>query len=370
MAKTIDDLIVEISGLINVLNQKNGNTSVNGGTPVANTTDEVFSALGNALVDYKERIESLNKTHKNYEETLNTGELKNKIDEFINEINAINSELPKGVTKLKHSNSFIEGYIKEKDKQNNIIADINSKNFKLSLLEVKLHNDKLNIDAAELKERAKNEKELKKFSEITSKASIAFAETAEQIKVFQSEIEAIKAQVKAERKDDIKETEEIKKNNTRKQEQINITHENAMAHKEKKRLEGYNDKGQKKSNAELKELRGDWKKYLKTTDKGRIVADGAKIAAQGAAKGVAGMASGAMNIGSMASGLSSGLSKLGPWGMVAAAIVKVLKESFDMFSKVDKAASNYARSVGGGHYAQVKMRESAAALTKDMSKWG
>ena len=123
---------------------------------------------------------------------------------------------------------------------------LNSKKFKLSVLEVKLHNDKLKIEAAELKERAKNEKELKKFSEITSKASIAFAETAEQIKVFQSEIEAIKAQVKVERKDDIKETEEIKKNNAKKQEQINITHENAMAHKEKKRLEGYNDKGQKK----------------------------------------------------------------------------------------------------------------------------
>lgn len=371
MAKTIDDLIVEISGLINVLNSSKG-TGYNIGSPAPNSgsVDDIFNSLNNSLINYKNRIESLSKTHKNYEDVLNNGELKDKINKFINEINIINSELPKGVTKLKHSNSFFDKYIKEIDKQNNIIADINSKKFKLSLLEVKLHNDKLKIDAAELKERAKNEKELKKFSEITSKASIAFAETAEQIKVFQSEIEAIKAQVKVERKDDIKETEEIKKNNTRKQEQINITHENAMAHKEKKRLEGYNDKGQKKSNAELKELRGDWKKYLKTTDKGRIVADGAKIAAQGAAKGVAGMASGAMNIGSMASGLSSGLSKLGPWGMVAAAIVKVLKESFDMFSKVDKAASNYARSVGGGHYAQVKMRESAAALTKDMSKWG
>ena len=378
MAKTNDDIYDILSELVTILKQQNtnnnnGDDKKRGVRSVGN--ERIFTTLSKDLKEFGETVKEFQKIQKKYDRQVTNNNNPNaqyeqQINAFIKQLGKLNDAMDNGAEKFNNSREYIEEYHQTLLEQNSIQSDITTKKFNLAVLEEKLINDKLKIEAAELKAREAIIPDLEKLSQRTREAEEAFAETSEQIKKFNAEIEAIKAEVKTERKNDIKETEEIKKNNTRKQEQISITHENAMAHKEKKRLEGYNDKGQKKSNAELKELHGDWKKYLKTTDKGRIVADGAKIAAQGAAKGVAGMASGAMNIGSMASGLSSGLSKLGPWGMVAAAIVKILKESFDMFSKVDKAASNYARSVGGGHYAQVKMRESAASLTKDMSKWG
>ena len=379
MAKTNDDIYDILSELVTILKQQNTNSNNNGDDKKRGVrsvgNERIFTTLSKDLKEFGETVKEFQKIQKKYDRQVTNNNNPNaqyeqQINAFIKQLGKLNDAMDNGAEKFNNSREYIEEYHQTLLEQNSIQSDITTKKFNLAVLEEKLYNDKLKIEAAELKAREALAPDLEKLSKRTREAEIAFAETSEQIKKFNAEIAAIKAEFKTERKDDIKETEEIKKKNTRKQEQINITHENAMAHKEKKRLEGYNDKGQKKSNAEWKELRGDWKKYLKTTDKGRIVADGTKIAAQGAAKGVAGMASGAMNIGSMASGLSSGLSKLGPWGMVAAAIVKILKESFDMFSKVDKAASNYARSVGGGHYAQVKMRESAAALTKDMSKWG
>ena len=355
MAKTIDDLIVEISGLINVLNQKNGNTSVNGGTPVANTTDEVFSALGNALVDYKERIESLNKTHKNYEETLNTGELKNKIDEFINEINAINSELPKGVTKLKHSNSFIEGYIKEKDKQNNIIADINSKKFNLSVLENKLTTEKLKQDRLEIEARKKT---------IKSEIEVEQSKTKARKELLKEEIKIITERNK------YLQNPKLQLNDRREK----LASEMKATAEARGRVWGINKKGKKTSFSEMamsfSKLLSLPKIALQKQSVGRLAVKGVAAAANagaGAAKLVQG---GKMDVSGMADKASEALSHAGPYGAAAAGIIQILKTAFEMYSKVDKAASDYARSVGGGHVAQVKMRNSASELAESMSKLG
>lgn len=355
MAKTIDDLILEISSLINILNQKNSNINTNGGTPVANTTDEVFGALGNALVDYKERVESLNKTHKNYEETLNNGELKNKIDEFIDEINIINSELPKGVTKLKHSNSFIEVYIKEKDKQNNIIADINSKKFNLSVLENKLITEKLKQDSLEIDARKKT---------IKSEIEIEESKTKARKKLLKEEIEILTERNKFLAKPKVSLYNENKKQTAKIKEMAEARGVSW----------GVNKKGKETSFSELAKglsnILSAPRIALKTQSVGRLAAKGVAGAAKIAGNAAKTIQGGKMDVSGMMSGLSNGLSKMGPYGQAAGALVDILKVCFEEFSKVDKAASDYARSVGGGHAAQVKMRSSAADLAAEMSNLG
>lgn len=83
-------------------------------------------------------------------------------------------------------------------------------------------------------------------------------------------------------------------------------------------------------------------------------------------------ATGKMDVSGMLGGASSKLMSTGnPYAMAAGAVVSILKTAFEMYSKVDKAASDYARKVGGGAVAQNKMRESAATLADEMSKmWG
>ena len=119
MAKTIDDLILEISSLINVLNNKNSGSGVSGYntcSPAANSgsVDDVFNALNNSLINYKNRIESLSKTHKNYEDVLNNGELKDKIDKFINEIKIIHGtgtgRLKKGIWEYLKTNKNVDEF--------------------------------------------------------------------------------------------------------------------------------------------------------------------------------------------------------------------------------------------------------------------
>lgn len=65
-------------------------------------------------------------------------------------------------------------------------------------------------------------------------------------------------------------------------------------------------------------------------------------------------------------GLSSTLSKLGPWGAVAGGAIQGIKALFDLYAKQDKEASEYARTIGGSQFGknqiiQVANRTAAAA---------
>lgn len=108
-----------------------------------------------------------------------------------------------------------------------------------------------------------------------------------------------------------------------------------------------------------------------TDSKGTVLARGAAGLFGGAAKFGNTIASGKMDVSGMASSLSSKLMSTGnPWAMVGGAALNILKTAFEMYSKVDKAASDYARKVGGGAVAQEKMRKSAANLAVEMGKFG
>jgi hypothetical protein len=423
MAKTNDDIYDILSDLVSILKQQNTNK---GGNLKSNIgiQDDIFKSLFNGFDNLRQSAERLSEKQTEYAASLKSGELKENIKKLINgytEANGdvieglkdLNKSFKRGSEKFNTTQKYYKEIAKTMDEQNSIVQDINVKKANLFGLEQKLYNDKLKIERAELEAKQKfaeelerqskrevelkdeelkliaklnidkkdielaelearltHKDELEKLSERTRDAGIAFAETAEKIKVFKEEIETIKEEVKAERREDIEETEKIKKDNTEKQENINITHENAMAKKEEKRLEGYNKKGQKKANAERKEILGNIISYFKENSKGRIFADGVNMAAQGAAGAAKTVQSGKMDVSGMADKATSALSKLGPYGAAAGGIVQILKVAFEMYSKVDKAASDYARSVGGGHAAQVKMRNSAAELAENMSKLG
>lgn len=65
-------------------------------------------------------------------------------------------------------------------------------------------------------------------------------------------------------------------------------------------------------------------------------------------------------------GISSTLSKLGPWGAVAGGAIQGIKALFDLYAKQDKEASDYARAIGGSQFGknqiiQVANRTAAAA---------
>ena len=384
MAKTIDDLIVEISDLVKTLNKQNSNSGGRSGHNSFDFTGDVFQSFAGEIASLAETAKQLSKAQSDFAtEIAKTGNSKwykyrLEMVENMKNSQAMMNEFQK---EFRHSGIELEEDIKEridavaklKSEEASIQEKIVAKKEILAKTEQKLINDEIEIKLAELEARRNHKEELEKISNETKEIAEKLAEHNQILSQKRKEKENEENRVVAD--DDelqkrIQKSEDDEKLLIKKRKNIDQTHREGQNIKTKLEQKGFTDDGKKKANAELSSIIGDWKKYTTTTSKGRMVADGAKITAQGAAKGFAGMASGAMNIDSIASGLSSGFSKLGPWGMVASAIVKVLKESFDMFSKVDKAASNYARSVGGGHYAQVKMRESAASLTKEMSKWG
>lgn len=384
MAKTIDDLIVEISDLVKTLNKQNSNSGGRSGHNSFDLTGDAFQSFAGEIHSLTETAKQLSKAQSDFAtEIAKTGnskwhEYRLEMVENMKNSQAMMNEFQK---EFGHSGRQLEKDIKErldavaklKSEEASIQEKIVAKKEILAKTEQKLINDELEIKLAELEARRNHKEELEKISNETKEIAEKLAEHNQILSQKRKEKENEENRVVADDEElqkRILKSEDDEKLLIKKQKNIDQTHREGQNIKTKLEQKGFTDDGKKKANAELSSIIGDWKKYIKTTDKGRIVADGTKIAAQGAAKGFAGMTSGAMNINSITSGLSSGFSKLGPWGMVASAVVKVLKESFDMFSKVDKAASNYARSVGGGRYAQVKMRESVASLTKEMSKWG
>lgn len=381
MAKTNDDIFDILSELVTILKEQNKNGGSNSLGANIGTQDDIFKSLFNGFNELKRSAEVMTKKHHEYANSLNSKELKENIKklidgytdangEVVQGLKDLNSSFGRGAEKFNTTQKYYKEIAKTMDEQNSIVQDINVKRANLFGLEQKLYNDKLKIEEAELEAKQKYAKEIEESSKRAAEAAEAFSETKIVLDTLQQDIESIKKEVRNARKSEVEETGELQKANAEKQEHINITHENAMAKKEEKRLEGYNKKGQKKANAELKEILGNAKAYFKENSKGRIVADGVNMAAQGAAKAAKTIQSGKMDVSGMADKATAALSKMGPYGAAAGGLVQILKVAFEMFSKVDKAASDYARSVGGGRESMLKMREEAASLASQMSKMG
>ena len=381
MAKTIDDLIVEISDLVKILNKQNSNSGGQSGHNSFDLTADLFQSFAGEIHSLAETAKRLSEAQSNFATEI----AKNGTQEWQDYREAIRNNIKSSAAAMeefkntihqkrhridKELNNYIDSIAELKLEEASIHDQINAKRIFLQETEQKLINDRLEIEIDELEARRNHADEIEKSSKRSKRAAEAFADTKVILDTLKQDIESIKTEVRNERREDVKETGNIQKENAKKQEHINITHENAMAHKEKARLEGYNDKGKKKANAEWKEIKGNIISYFKENSKGRIGADAVNKGIQGLAGGLKTVQSGKMDVSGMADKATSALSKMGPMGAAAGGLVQIFKMLFEMYSKVDKAASDYTRSVGGGVYAQIKMRETAADLADEMTKLG
>lgn len=381
MAKTIDDLIVEISDLVKTLNKQNSNSGGRSGHNSFDLTGDVFQSFAGEIRSLAEAAKQLSDAQSNFADAIEkkgTQEWQKYREEIRNDIKdsaAAMEEFKKTIHQKNHRinkelDDYIDSVAELKLEEASIQDKINAKRIFLQETEQKLINDKLKIEEAELAAKQKYVEEIEKSSKRAAEEAEAFAGTKIILDTLQQDIESIKTEVRNERRKEVEETGKLQKDNTKKQEHINITHESAMAKKEEKRLEGYNKNGQKKANAEWKEMLGNAKAYFKENSKGRIFADGVNKVAKGAAGAAKMVQSGKMDMSGMADKATDVLSKMGPYGAAAGGIVQILKVAFEMFSKVDKAASDYVRSVGGGREAMIKMREESTLLASKMSEMG
>jgi len=62
--------------------------------------------------------------------------------------------------------------------------------------------------------------------------------------------------------------------------------------------------------------------------------------------------------------------QLGPWGKAAGALIQGLTSAVEMADRINKSASDYARSVGGGVAKMKAMRTQATDIASAISQWG
>ena len=364
MAKTNDDIYDILSELVTIFKQQNKNSGSNNLGANIGAQDDIFESLFNGFNELKRSAEVMSKKHHEYANSLNTKELNKKIKDLIEGyteagetvqgLKDLNSSFGRGAEKFNTTQKYYKEIAKTMDEQNSIVRDINVKKANLFGLEQKLYKEKLEQERLEIDSRKET---------------------------LESEIEVEKSKTKARKEllsEEIKTRRELNKQlaseklNLHDRRQKNANNIKEMAEERGKKW-GLNKKGKETSFSEItkafsKALSAP-RVALQTQSVGRLAAKGVAAAANVGAGAAKLVQSGKMDVSGMADKASEALSHAGPYGAAAAGIIQILKVAFEMYSKVDKAASDYARSVGGGHVAQVKMRNSAAELAEEMSKF-
>lgn len=366
MAKTNDDIYDILSELVTIFKQQNKNGGSNNLGANIGAQDDIFESLFNGFNELKRSAEVMSKKHHEYANSLNSKELKENIKklidgytdangEVIQGLKDLNSGFGRGAEKFNTTQKYYKEIAKTMDEQNSIVQDINVKKANLFGLEQKLYKEKLEQERLEIDSRKGT---------------------------LESEIEVEKSKTKARKEllsEEIKTRKELNKQlaseklNLHDRRQKNANNIKEMAEERGKKW-GLNKKGKETSFSEItkafsKALSAP-RVALQTQSVGRLAAKGVAAAANVGAGAAKLVQSGKMDVSGMADKASEALSHAGPYGAAAAGIIQILKVAFEMYSKVDKAASDYARSVGGGHVAQVKMRNSAAELAEEMTKFG
>lgn len=142
----------------------------------------------------------------------------------------------------------------------------------------------------------------------------------------------------------------------------------AKLKREKIESRGFNKSGKKNSAHELISKYGAFVEGIKKDSIGRNIGKGLSSVANGAAGAMNFINSGKMDVGSIGNKVSGGLSKLGPYGAAAGGLVSIFTTLFEMYTKVDTAASKYSRSVGGGIYTMNKMKAEAKRVADEFNK--
>ena len=77
-----------------------------------------------------------------------------------------------------------------------------------------------------------------------------------------------------------------------------------------------------------------------------------------------------VSIGDIGGKVANAVGQLGPWGKAAGALVQGLTAAVEMADRINKSASDYARSVGGGVAKMKTMRTQATDIASAISQWG
>lgn len=136
-----------------------------------------------------------------------------------------------------------------------------------------------------------------------------------------------------------------------------------------KEQQNYRD-GYKRTGTEYRELLSKFLEAKTANSTARNFAIGTSSTLQGTSKAISGIATGKANVEGLLSGASGFLNKLGPWGQAGGALVEILKTAYGEYSKVDKAASDYARTVGGGAAAQAMIKNSINSTVRALNEFG
>ena len=351
----------DLQRLVNLLERKFGNTSNNTGTGVQN-----FNAGSGLSID--EYIEHINRSSKalrdmangmaDYTTTLNSTE--RALQEYRTSIYLLEKEKKEAEKRIGHTNDVdADAYYKKLVEKINILEKIEEEKIKYAEKEKENENKILEI------EEKRREAETKSYEYTLSQSD----HQANLIKI-QSDFYDVSTKEGKKHLEEQKKIWEIEEENHRKELAVTQKHNEAMAKVRKEELKGYTNEGKKKSSAEIHQLIGGLKKWNTENFIGRKAGDITSMVTSGIAGAGRTISSGKMDVGGMADKLSGALSKAGPWGAAAGGLVQVLKTAFELYSKVDKAASDYAKSVGGAKSAQVSMRISAAQLASELSKFG
>ena len=426
MAKTIDDLIVEISGLVKTLNKQNSNSGGRSGHNGFDLTGDAIQSFAGEIRSLAETAKQLSEAQSNFAtEIAKTGNSKwhqyrleivenmktsqEMMEEFQKEFGHSGRQLEKDIK------DYLDTVAKLKSEEASIQEKIVAKKEILAETEQKLINDKTSIELAELTARQKFAEELERQSKKEVELKDEELEIVAQLNIDKRDIELAEIEAKISNKEAIlavsKETKEIaesladfkeklkikeeeKRNEKDRVQQdkdvqqrilqaedkersfINKDEKQALLHREAQNIKkewaqkGINSKGQKKSGAEFYEFIGDKAAKWKEASTGRKVGMVASKVSEGAAGAMKTIQSGKMDVSGMADKASGALSQMGPYGAAAGGLIQIFKVMFEMYAKVDKAASDYARSVGGGREAMLKMRQEAASLASQMSEMG
>ena len=378
MAATIDDLIIKIDVLLSEMERKNRHNNNNGNyrMPVGGNGEETYANLtqtmknmGDHIIAVSKRFESLEKalgkidgrTKFGRKEDKGDTTVHNALEEFqkkIKEANAALASMGSTVT-MNDSKEFLDSYFASLAEGTKLTEENNAHQYNLLTLEQEIYNNKIKSQNAELEARQKYSDEILAQSETMAKLNENLANFDQEIELINNSVKEFRRKLQEQNQDKYKQiaqTDADKKN----------VDAEAKLKGDLERSKGYKN-GKKKGSSELHdkiaEKKEKWHKATTGRKVGMIAAKGANMAA-GAAKAIQ---SGKMDVSGMADKASQALSMAGPWGAAAGGLIQIFKVMFEMYSKVDKAASDYARSVGGGAHVHRKMA-SEAAKTADAFK--
>jgi hypothetical protein len=397
MTKTNDDIYNILSELVTILKQQNtNNNNDNGGNKkhgVRSVSNErIFTSLSKDLKEFGETVQEFQKIQKKYDRQVTNNSNPNaqyeqQINAFIKQLGKLNDAMDDGAEKFNNSREYIEEYHQTLLEQNSIQSDITTKKFNLAVLEEKLYNDKLKVEEAELDAKQKYADKIKEQSEEFAKYNEALADHREQLERLNKDLQNFKLH-----HDSKPEVQKANEKNTRRKNTIEKvkhrqkTQEDAIANREnwgnvlerKWNLKNYHKNGGLTKRAALhggvinKSIGKMAKKVASVHPAARaafIAAEAVSFGAKAMEKGIKTIQSGKADISGLADGLSNAISKMGPMGKIYASMIQVAKVGYEEFARIDKAASNYVRSVGGGRAAMVRMRKEAGRVAKEMSKW-